>query len=148
MTSSNQPLKLLFLCTGNSARSQMAEGWAKELKRGPIEAYSAGTNPKPVHPLAVKVMAESGVDISGQRSKHVDTLKEYHYDFVITVCDHARETCPLFPAGPKLIHRGFEDPAAAKGSEDKVLAMFRRVRDQVRDFVEGMPENLKGAKTP
>ncbi|MBI5624599.1 MAG: arsenate reductase ArsC [Elusimicrobia bacterium] len=142
--SQTKPLKILFLCTGNSCRSQMAEGWTKTLKRGPIEAYSAGVDPKPIHPLAVKVMAEAGVDISGQRSKHVKILKDYHYDFVITVCDHARESCPVFPAETTLIHRDFEDPAAAKGGEGEVLAVFRRVRDQLRDFVQGMPENLAG----
>ncbi|HAM36102.1 MAG TPA: arsenate reductase [Elusimicrobia bacterium] len=135
-------LKVLFLCTGNSCRSQMAEGWAKALKSAEVEAYSAGVEPKGLHPLAVKVMAEAGVDISEQRSKHVRTLKDIPFDYVVTVCDNARESCPLFPLKTKIIHAGFEDPAAAKGSEDEVLSVFRRVRDEMRDFVQGLPQKL------
>ena len=135
-------LKILFLCTGNSCRSQMAEGWAKELKSAEIEVYSAGIEPKGLHPIAVKVMAEAGVGISKQRSKHVRTLKDIPFDYVITVCDHARESCPLFPIKTKLIHAGFEDPAAAQGGEDEVLAVFRRVRDGIRDFIQGLPQKL------
>ncbi len=134
--------KVLFLCTGNSCRSQMAEGWAKALKSAEVEAYSAGVEPKGLHPLAVKVMAEAGVDISEQRSKHVRTLKDIPFDYVVTVCDNARESCPLFPLKTKIIHAGFEDPAAAKGSEDEVLSVFRRVRDEMRDFVQGLPQKL------
>ena len=135
-------LKILFLCTGNSCRSQMAEGWAKELKSAEIEVYSAGIEPKGLHPIAVKVMAEAGVGISKQRSKHVRTLKDIPFDYVITVCDHARESCPLFPIKTKIIHAGFEDPAAAQGGEDEVLAVFRRVRDGIRDFIQGLPQKL------
>jgi arsenate reductase len=146
--SDQSPLKVLFLCTGNSCRSQMAEGWAKALKAGPIEAYSAGVEPKAVHPLAVKVMAEAGVDISGQRSKHVRILKDYHYDFVVTVCDNARQACPHFPIKTKIVHAGFEDPAAAKGTDEEVLAAFRRVRDQIRAFIKDMPDNLARKSLP
>ncbi|MFA5137775.1 MAG: arsenate reductase ArsC [Elusimicrobiota bacterium] len=135
-------LKILFLCTGNSCRSQMAEGWAKALKSAEVEAYSAGVEPKGLHPLTVKVMAEAGVDISEQRSKHVRTLKDIPFDYVVTVCDNARESCPLFPLKTKIIHAGFEDPAAAKGSEDEVLSVFRRVRDEIRDFVQSLPQTL------
>jgi len=143
-----KPLEILFLCTGNSCRSQMAEGWAKALKGSAIEAYSAGVDPKALHPLAVKVMAEAGVDISRQQSKHVRVLKDIPFDYVVTVCDNARESCPLFPGKTKIVHRDFEDPAAAKGSEEEVLAVFRRVRDQIRAFIEGLPDILtKGDRT-
>ncbi|MBI5882129.1 MAG: arsenate reductase ArsC [Elusimicrobia bacterium] len=120
----------------------MAEGWARALKAGPIEAYSAGVEPEGVHPLAVKVMAEAGVDISSQRSKHVRVLKDFHYDFVVTVCDNARQACPHFPIKTKIVHAGFEDPAEAKGTEEERLAVFRRVRDQIRAFIGDMPDNL------
>ena len=134
-------MKILFLCTGNSARSQMAEGWAKALKGGSIEAHSAGMEPKGIHPLAVKVMAEAGVDISRQKSKHVRMLN-IQFDYIVTLCDNAKESCPLFPGKTKVVHRGFPDPAAARGSEEEVLAAFRRVRDELRDFVKGLPGNL------
>ncbi|MBI4679585.1 MAG: arsenate reductase ArsC [Elusimicrobia bacterium] len=135
-------MRMLFLCTGNSCRSQMAEGWAKALKAADIEAHSAGVEPKGLHPLAVKVMAEAGVDISRQQSKHVRVLKDIPFDYVVTVCDHARESCPLFPGKAVIVHRGFEDPAAAKGTDEEVLAVFRRARDQIRDFVAGLPGTL------
>ena len=134
-------MKILFLCTGNSARSQTAEGWAKALKGGSIEAHSAGMEPKGIHPLAVKVMAEAGVDISRQKSKHVRMLN-IQFDYIVTLCDNAKESCPLFPGKTKVVHRGFPDPAAARGSEEEVLAAFRRVRDELRDFVKGLPGNL------
>src|SRR3989339_812264 len=124
-------IKILFLCTGNSCRSQMAEGWARMLKNGVIEAYSAGIEPRELHPLAVKVMAEAGVDISRQKSKHVRIFKDIPFDFVVTVCDQARESCPVFPYKAKMVHRSFEDPAAAQGTEEEVLSVFRRVRDQL-----------------
>ncbi|MBI5241241.1 MAG: arsenate reductase ArsC [Elusimicrobia bacterium] len=135
-------MKLLFLCTGNSCRSQMAEGWARQLKGGSIEAYSAGIDPKGLHPLAVQVMAEAGVDISGQKSKHVRDLKDVPFDAVVTVCDSARGNCPRFPGRTRIVHRDFTDPAAAQGTDDEVLAVFRRVRDQIRDFVAGLPDDL------
>ena len=103
-------LKILFLCTGNSCRSQMAEGWARQLKSATIEAFSAGIEPHGLNLLAVKVMAEAGVDISGQRSKHVDELKDVAFDYVVTVCDNAHESCPLFPGKIKVVHVGFDDP--------------------------------------
>lgn len=134
-------MKILFLCTGNSARSQMAEGWTKALKGGSIEAHSAGMEPKGLHPLAVKVMAEAGVDISRHKSKHVRALN-IQFDYIVTLCDNAKESCPLFPGKSKIVHRGFADPAAAKGSEEEVLAVFRRVRDELRDFVKSLPGNL------
>ena len=141
-------LKVLFLCTGNSCRSQMAEGWAKKLRSHEIEAYSAGVKPKAVDPRAVTVMAEAGVDISGQRSKEVKDLMNIPFDYVITLCGHARETCPLFPGHAKVIHHGFEDPpqlAETAETEEDALSHYRRVRDQIREFVRGLPGNLKEA---
>ena len=130
--------KVLFLCTGNSCRSQMAEGWAKKLKSDSIEPYSAGIETHGLNPYAVKVMAECGVDISGHYSKLMGELKDTDFDLVVTVCGHAHENCPVFPGKTKLIHAGFEDPPAmAKNceSEDEILSCYRRVRDQIKEFV-------------
>jgi len=132
-------LKVLFLCTGNSCRSQMAEGWARRLKGDRIEAYSAGIETHGLNPDAVRVMAEAGVDISGQRSKHVGELRGIEFDHVVTVCDHAHESCPVFPGKAKVIHVGFDDPprlAANAKTEEERLAPYRRVRDEIRAFVE------------
>lgn len=130
--------RVLFLCTGNACRSQMAEGWARALRRD-FEAHSAGLDPKGLHPLAVKVMAEAGVDISRQYSKHVRTLHGVAFDLVVTLCDHAQEHCPLFPGRTRVLHRSFPDPASKKGSESEVLAAFRRARERIRDLVEKLP---------
>ena len=135
-------LKVLFLCTGNACRSQMAEGWARTLKADRIEAYSAGVAPCFVHPLAVRVMQEAGVDISHQYSKHVEDLDGIAFDYVVTLCDYADSKCPVFPGQGKRLHRPFEDPVFARGTEAEVLAKFRSVRNRLRAFVEGMPENL------
>jgi arsenate reductase len=138
-------LKLLFLCTGNSCRSQMAEGWARVLKSELIEPWSAGIETHGLNPRAVRVMAEAGVDISGQRSKSVDELTELHFDAVITVCDNARETCPIFPGSASTIHRSFDDPpflAQGAANEEEALAHYRRVRDEIRSFVESLPDSL------
>lgn len=144
-------LKVLFLCTGNSCRSQMAEGWTRHLKSEQIEPYSAGIETHGLNPLAVRVMAEAGVDISGQRSKHVDELRHVEFDYVVTVCDHARQSCPIFPGKAQRIHVGFADPPAlareAK-SEEEALAHYRRVRDEIRAFVERLPEALKSDSAP
>lgn len=137
-------LKVLFLCTGNACRSQMAEGWARALKGDIIEPYSAGVAPCYVHPLAERVMREAGVDISSQYSKHVDDLAGIPFDFVVTLCDYADAVCPLWPGRGRRIHRPFFDPVGAKGDQDKVLDLFRAVRDEIRAFVEGMPRNLGG----
>lgn len=141
----NKRLKLLFLCTGNSCRSQMAEGWARHLKGDIIEPYSAGIETHGLNPLAVKVMAEAGVDISGHRSKNVSELSGIDFDYVITVCGHANETCPMFPGRTKVIHVGFDDPPAlavgAKTQED-ALKHYRRVRDEIRRYVETLPQSL------
>ena len=130
--------KVLFLCTGNSCRSQMAEGWARALKGDVIEAYSAGIETHGMNPNAVKVMAEAGVDISGQRSKHLDELKGVDFDLVVTVCGHAHENCPWFPGSAKVVHVGFDDPpklAKAARTEEDALNPYRRVRDEIRTFV-------------
>jgi arsenate reductase len=140
-----QRLKILFLCTGNSCRSQMAEGWARHLKGDVIEAFSAGIEPHGLNPNAVKVMSEVGVDISNQRSKRVDELKDVAFDYVVTVCDHAHESCPLFPGKTKVVHVGFDDPprlARTAKTEEEALAHYRRVRDEICDFVKGIPEVL------
>jgi arsenate reductase len=135
--------RVLFLCTGNACRSQMAEGWAKALKSEEFEAFSAGVAPCYVHPRAIRVMQEAGVDISGQYSKHVEELDGIRFDYIVTLCDYAGEVCPYRPGLGKRIHRPFEDPVFSRGTEEEVLARFRLVRDQIRRFVEGMPENLE-----
>ncbi len=130
---------VLFLCTGNSCRSQMAEGWARALKGDVLEAYSAGIETHGMNPNAVKVMAEAGVDISGHRSKHLDELKGVDFDLVVTVCGHAHEHCPWFPGGAKVVHVGFDDPpklAKTARTEEEALNQYRRVRDEIRAFVE------------
>jgi arsenate reductase len=140
-----KPLKILFLCTGNSCRSQMAEGWARHLKGGAIEAYSAGIETHGLNPRAVRVMAEAGVDISGHRSKHVDELKDVPLDYVVTVCDNARESCPVFTGRTKVVHKSFEDPprlAKDAKTEEEALAHYRRVRDEIKAFVLTLPESL------
>jgi arsenate reductase (thioredoxin) len=139
---SDGKLRILFLCTGNSCRSQMAEGFTRALKGDTIEVWSAGIEAHGLNPYAVKVMAEVGIDISGQKSKTTAELPDVHLDYVITVCDHAREMCPLFLKAVKQVHAGFEDPAAASGTEEEIMAVFREVRDQIRAFVENMPAIL------
>jgi arsenate reductase len=147
MTDSGR-LKVLFLCTGNACRSQMAEGFARALKGDVIEACSAGVAPAGLSSTAVKVMAEAGVDISDHTSKHVNDLKGIDFDYVVTVCDHAREACPVFPGETKMVHRGFDDPpwlaSQAKNAEE-ALDCYRRVRDEIRAFIETLPEALENA---
>jgi len=137
-----EKIKVLFLCTGNSCRSQMAEGWTRHLKGDTIEAYSAGVEKHGLDPRAVLVMAEVGVDISSHYSKTTDELGDLEFDYVITVCDDARESCPLFTGRARVIHVGFEDPPALAKKvaygEGK-LTLYRRVRDEIRAFVEGLP---------
>ena len=137
--------KLLFLCTGNSCRSQMAEGWARALKGDQIEVFSAGIETHGLNPRAVQVMAEAGVDISGYKSKTVADLPTMELDFVVTVCDHAHESCPLFPGKTKVVHVGFDDPprlAKEAKTEEEALAHYRRVRDEIKAFVETLPGAL------
>lgn len=134
-----QKPKVLFLCTGNAARSQMAEGWLKHLAGERFDVLSAGIAPKGLHPHAVEVMREVGIDISRQQSKHVRQFLGVPVGYVITVCDNAREHCPVFPGAYTYLHWGLEDPDAAPGSDEQKLAVFSRVRDQiasrVREFV-------------
>ncbi len=142
-------LNVLFLCTGNSCRSQMAEGWARALKGDVIEAYSAGIETHGLNPNAVKVMAEAGVDISKQTSKNVNTLLDIPFDYVVTVCGHANEHCPFFPGAAKVVHVGFQDPPAMAKlveSDEEKLNCYRRVRDEIKAFVETLPEALESGK--
>lgn len=130
---------IVFLCTGNSCRSQMAEGWTRHLRGDEMDAYSAGTDPHGLNPLAIKVMAEAGVDISKHTSKHIDALKHIPFELAVTVCDRAHETCPLFPGANQTIHRSFDDPprlADQAATAEEALAQYRRVRDEIRDFVQ------------
>jgi len=136
-------IKVLFLCTGNSCRSQIAEGWARHLKGDIIEPYSAGVWPVGVNPKTIRVMEEAGVDISGQTSKHVDELLGIDFDYVVTLCDNAREQCPVFPGKAKLIHKGFEDPVAVIGNDEKIMQTFRKTRDDIKAFIETLPESLE-----
>jgi arsenate reductase len=136
-------LKILFLCTGNSCHRQMAEGWTRCLKGDLFESYSAGVEVHGLNPRAVKVILEEGVDISGHRSKHVGELIDITFDYMVTVCDKARESCPVFPGKAKKVHAGFDDPprlAQHARSEEEALGHYRRVRDQIREFVEKMPD--------
>ncbi len=143
-----EKLKVLFLCTGNSCRSQMAEGWAKKLKGEILEAYSAGIETHGLNPNAVKVMAEAGVDISGHTSKTVDSLRSIPFDYVITVCGHANETCPAWlGSAAKIVHAGFDDPpklAKTAKDADEALNNYRRVRDEIRRFVQTLPQAITG----
>lgn len=145
-------MKILFLCTGNSCRSQMAEGWTRALKGRSIEAYSAGIEKHGLNPHAVRVMAEAGVDISGQFSKTLAEVGSVEFDYVVTVCGHADENCPVFPAKTKVVHVGFADPprlAERLPEGEEKLAVYRQVRDEIRRFVERLPESLKAeARTP
>jgi arsenate reductase len=140
-----QKLKMLFLCTGNSCRSQMAEGWTRFLKSDIIEPYSAGIEMHGLNPFAVKVMAEAGVDISNHYSKLLDNFKNIRFDWVITVCDSANESCPIFPGNVKRFHVSFDDPpklAKNAKSEEEALGYYRRVRDEIRSFIESLPQSL------
>ncbi len=133
--------RILFLCTGNSCRSQMAEGWARQLHGDRIEAWSAGLEKQGLNPLAVRVMQEAGVDISGHYSKCVDDLPDTDFDLVITVCGHADENCPMFQGAGKIMHHGFDDPpqlAKNANSEEEVLACYQKVCLQIRDFVKDL----------
>jgi arsenate reductase len=130
--------RILILCTGNSARSQMAEGLVRHDAGDRFEVFSAGTRPSQVRPEAIAVMRELGIDISGHRSKSVDEFAGQSFDYVLTVCDNARESCPFFPVKTAVLHRSFEDPAAFQGSEEERLAGFRRVRDEMRRYLRGL----------
>jgi len=147
MQTTRPKTRVLFLCTGNSCRSQMAEGWARQLKGGVIEPFSAGVEPKGMNPRAAKAMAEAGVDISRGRSKHIDEFKNVPLDYVVTVCGHANETCPTFQGKTKVVHVGFDDPpqlAKNARNEEEAMSHYRRVRDQIRDCVKTLPQSLRG----
>jgi len=131
--------RVLILCTGNSARSQMAEGLLRHDAGDHFEVFSAGTQPSHVRPEAIAVMPELGIDITTHRSKHVDEFAGQQFDYVLTVCDNANEICPVFPQGTVKLHRSFEDPAAVGGTEQEKLAVFRRVRDELRDYLRKFP---------
>jgi arsenate reductase len=145
-----QKLKVLFLCTGNSCRSQMAEGWTRYLKSDCVEVCSAGIETHGLNPVAVKVMAEAGVDISGQASQLAAEFEAVDFDVVVTVCGHAHEHCPVFPGNTRVVHVGFDDPpklAMDANNEEEVLDCYRRVRDEIRAFVETLPGALYERKT-
>ena len=140
-----KPVSLLFLCTGNSCRSQMAEGLCRHLRGDSIDCASAGTETHGLNPNAVKVMAEIGIDISGHQSKTTADLGDTEFDYVVTVCGHAHEHCPWFPARTRVIHHGFEDPpklAANAASEEEALGYYRQVRDEIRAYIMTLPEAL------
>lgn len=141
--SNTNKTRVLILCTGNSARSQMAEGLLRNMAGDRTEVFSAGTKPSVVNPLAIEAMSERGIDISAQRSKHLDEYRSQPFDYVITVCDSAAETCPLFPGRAERVHWDFPDPAAAEGTHEARLALFRRVRDDIeahlRAWAGGLP---------
>ena len=143
MTESKNKIKILFLCTGNACRSQMAEGWARHLKGDIIEAYSAGIRPIGVSSRALKTMAQAGVDISNHTSKHIDELWNVDFDYVITLCDNAAKNCTIFSGKTKVIHKPFNDPYFATGSEENVIAEFSKVRDQIKAFIETIPDSLE-----
>jgi arsenate reductase len=141
--------KILFLCTGNSCRSQMAEAFARHLLKDRIDAFSAGISPKAVDPRAIKAMSEIGIDISCQKSKSTNDMKDMEFEFVITLCDNAQKTCPTFPAKTSVFHMGFDDPpklAANCRDEDEAMGHYRRIRDEIKIFVEQLPDILKQKK--
>ncbi|MGC8720652.1 MAG: arsenate reductase ArsC [Thermodesulforhabdaceae bacterium] len=141
--------KILFLCTGNSCRSQMAEGWTRFFHSDWLEAYSAGVNPHGIDPRAVKVMQEAGVDISSQRSKSIDEVEAIEFDYVITLCDSAKKSCPVFPAKTLYAHVPFDDPpilAMSAKSEEEALSHYRRVRDEIKEFVKNIRDFLESRK--
>ena len=144
MTEPRTPIRVLFVCTGNSARSQMAEAITAELGGPAFDVHSAGTHPGSVNPLTIRALAEIGIDWSRSRSKSVAEYLDQSFDDVITVCDQAREACPVFRGGKATLHWGFEDPAAAVGTDDERLAVFRRVRDQIRARVAPFVEAAVG----
>jgi arsenate reductase (thioredoxin) len=131
---------VLILCTGNSARSQMAEGLLRHDAGDRFDVESAGTKPNRVRPEAIAVMKEIGIDLAGHRSKSVDEFRGRGFDYVLTVCDNAKETCPIFPGHANRLHQSFEDPAAVQGTEEECLSAFRRNRDQIREYLRSFPK--------
>ena len=144
-------LRILFLCTGNACRSQMAEGWARAPQNDGLEACPAGSERRGLDPKAVQVMAEAGVDISRHRSKNVQEVMGIEFDYVVTVCGHAHEHCPLFPGKAESVRAGFDDPpslARDAKTEEEALAHYRRVRDEIKAFVERLPQALTKETVP
>ena len=138
MTGEGKPFRILVVCTGNRARSQMAHGWLRHLGGHRIEVESAGTDPKGVHPMAIRAMAEVGVDISGHTSDHVDLFVEQDFDLVLTVCDAARESCPVFPGAERVLHHSFQHPDQTGLDEHDLYDLFRRIRDEIGAFSRGL----------
>ncbi|HSN10427.1 MAG TPA: arsenate reductase ArsC [Hanamia sp.] len=135
--------KVLVLCTGNSCRSQIAEGYLRYFANGRAEIYSAGIETHGVNPRAIAVMKEDGIDISHHTSNHIDEYRNIDFDYVITVCDNAKERCPYFPSSAKKFHHNFPDPAKAKGTEEEILNEFRKVRDMIKSYCrEFVVENI------
>lgn len=128
--------RILILCTHNSSRSQMAEAIINSLYSDKFQAYSAGTQPSMVNPFAIKVMSEIGIDLSNHRSKDVKEFKGWSFDYVVTVCDQALEACPFFPGAIKYLHKGFTDPSTAKGDYEEKMRVFRRVREEIKNWIE------------
>ena len=143
MPESKDKVKILFLCTGNACRSQIAEGWARHLKGDVIESYSAGIHPIGVSPRAIKIMKEAGVDISMHTSKHLDEFWNVNFDYVITLCDNAAKNCPIFGGKAKVVHKPFKDPYFATGTEEQIMAEFRKARDRIKAFIETIPACLE-----
>ncbi len=143
----NGKKRVIFICTHNSARSQMAEGLLRALYGDKFEAFSAGTVATQVNPFAIAVMKEIGIDISHHRSKTIDEFRDQSFDYVVTVCDHAKETCPYFPNGKIMLHKGFVDPSSVEGSEQEKLKVFRKVRDEIKAWIEETFGNM-AAKNP
>ncbi|MCX5856349.1 MAG: arsenate reductase ArsC [Deltaproteobacteria bacterium] len=136
MSVSKEKKRVLFICTHNAARSQMAEGLVRALYGNRYEVFSAGTDTGIVSPFAIKVMAEIGLDISSHYSKSIQEFSNQSFDYVVTVCDHAKESCPFFPGGKKILHQSFEDPSSLTGTEEEIMAGFRRVRNAIRSWIE------------
>ena len=144
-TMGHAPFRILVICTGNRARSQMAHGWLRHLGGDRVVVRSAGTVPKGVHAVAIRVMAEVGIDISDHTSDHVDEYVDQDFDLVLTVCDHARESCPVFPGAGRTLHRAFEDPDYPWMDEEEFTAVFRRIRDEIGDFSRALLARELGA---
>ena len=142
MAVSREKKRVLFICTHNAARSQMAEGLLRALYGNRYEVFSAGTEPGRVSPYAIKVMAEIGIDIGAHRAKSLQEFLNQKFDYVVTVCDHAKESCPYFPGGKKILHQSFEDPSSLTGIEEEIMAGFRRIRDEIRHWIEEEFSNL------
>ncbi len=145
-TESTNIKRYLIVCTGNFCRSQMAEGWMRQLGKHRVEVYSAGSNPKGgIHPMAVQVMKERGIDLSRQTSNHISEYSDQDFDCVLTVCDSAKEACPVFPGAKRVLHHSFEDPDHPNNPGEEPIKVFRRVRDQIGNWVEGfLAAELRG----